>query len=166
MCGFVIANWGLLTPTLFTGAKTGRMAFYEAHRKDLDYLFDDTHWRNYMTPEHIEMRRSSANRSADWIPNEIYQRRDKLVGQWMEYIFEPGTFDGENPAPFRWGDADVCLCCGIGQKEIGEKVTSLATDTSWTLASLRFGWCNFCWPEKMKDIKGSITAMQLTEAIA
>jgi len=155
----MFSNWGLLEPEFVCGAKTGRLAFYEAHAEKLDNLTNDNYWKQFMTDIHHEMKRHP-NRSADWVPQEILEQRDVLLSLWCEYLLEPGTYATEDLDPYIWREGVVCSSCGIDRQQVATKLEAFNNHNSWQSPSLYIGWCNFCAEEKLAKITALTAAIK------
>ena len=158
----MFGNWGPMEPEGIFGAKIGRMAFYEAHTKDIDNLFHDSHWRAKMTPQHLEMRKHP-NRSYEWIPNEILEERAELFRKWCGYILSEGEWLTTKDT-WSWGN-QVCLICGTDEETCNQKLKNEKdTDTTTYYARLTFGWCNFCRPMMEQKIAQSTPYIKATSS--
>ena len=156
----MFGNWGPMEPEGIFGAKTGRMAFYAAHKEVIDNLFNDSYWGAKMTPQHKEMRKHP-NRSAKWIPREILKERDEMFLRWCSYILLPRHWSDKDS--WTWGEDEVCLICGTDQEQCKARlVAEKDTEGTTYFPSITHGWCNFCFQSmnaKIKQITKDISHM-------
>ena len=86
----------------------------EADLRNLDL---DSHWRNKMTPEEIEMKKHP-NRSAQWIPNRIGEIRDKLRKELFLYVGQRVASKGSKHIPIFTN----CIGCEVTEDQIREYI--------------------------------------------
>jgi hypothetical protein len=88
------------------------------NKEQVSNILNLGYWRAMMTPEEIEMRRSSGNRSADWIPNRILSIRGSLIDKQLDYLF------GKK----KWGEKGMdgrCYNCSVNTKRMGQYLSEI-----------------------------------------
>ena len=109
-------DWNLRN-TLNWSFVSDYMQWLITNEADLRNLDLDSHWRNKMTPEEIEMKKHP-NRSAQWIPNRIGEVREKLRKELFLYVghrvANPGNWSSDPILP--------CIECGVTEDQIREYI--------------------------------------------